>query len=173
MYNSFFRSHYEVGILAWGGIKASKLHKIAMLQKKCVRNVIGRGHRSHCDPIFSALELLKFGDLFKYNCSKFMHKLKYGKVPPSFHNFFTSMSAPDRTKSFLAPEPKNVFLHQFPNVFLINEWNSLPLKLKLNEKHNSFKNSLSLSFLSKYPAAIKCKSRTCTDCFPPVIYLDR
>ena len=89
MYNSFFRSHCEFGILAWGGIKASKLHKITMLQKKCVRNVIGRGHRSHCDPIFSALELLKFGDLFKYNWSKFMHKLKYGKVPPSFHNFFT------------------------------------------------------------------------------------
>ena len=33
IYNSLFRSHMEFGILAWGGISASKLDKVTKLQK--------------------------------------------------------------------------------------------------------------------------------------------
>ena len=173
MYNSFFRSHCEFGIMAWGGVRPSKLKKICKLQKKCVRNVIGKGHRAHCDPIFSALELLKFEDLFKFNCSSFMHKYTYGKAPSSFQNFFIPVHFPNRTKSYMVQKYKNEFLTHFPSYFLINEWNANAQKMKLNESHNSFKKSLELSLFSKYPAAVKCNSRGCTDCFPPVIYLAR
>ena len=34
LYNSMFKSHLEFGILAWGGIKPSKLKCITNLQKK-------------------------------------------------------------------------------------------------------------------------------------------
>ena len=74
IYNSLFRSHMEFGILAWGGISPSKLDKITKLQKKCVRNVAGKAHNSHTDPIFSKLRLLKFSDTFQYSSSLFMHK---------------------------------------------------------------------------------------------------
>ena len=100
-----------------------------------------------------------------------MHKYTYGKVPSSFQNFFRPMTLPNRTKSYLKTKAKNDFLMQFPSYFLINEWNDNPQKMKLKESHNSYKNSLELSLLSKYPAAVKCNSRSCTDCFPPVIYL--
>ena len=59
----------EFGILAWGGINKTKLSKIINLQKKCVRNVAGKQYRSHTDPIFSKLGILKFDDLLQYNSS--------------------------------------------------------------------------------------------------------
>ena len=102
-----------------------------------------------------------------------MHKYTYGKLPKSFYNFFKALSLPNRTKSYIVEKPKNDFLKQFPNFFLVNDWNGYPLKLKLNESHKSFKNALYSSLLSEYPAAVVCKSKSCTDCFPPVIYLDR
>ena len=102
-----------------------------------------------------------------------MHKYSYGKVPNSFCNFFNPFSIPNRTKSFVLENPENKFLEQFPNYFLVKEWNSCLLKLKLTESHKSFKNSLQESLISKYPNTVVCKSKSCTDCNPPVIYLAR
>ena len=89
----------EFGILAWGGIALSKLKKITNLQKKCVCNVANKMYRSHSDPIFSTLGILKFDDLFKLNCSLFIHKYMNDKVPESFQNVFTNSLLVDKTKS--------------------------------------------------------------------------
>ena len=89
LYNSLFRSHLEFGLLAWWGLSSNKLLKIINTQKKCVRNVAGKGHRSHTGPIFSSLGLLKFNDMFEYQCSIFMHKYLHNKLPSSFDNKFT------------------------------------------------------------------------------------
>ena len=173
MYNSFFRSYCDYGILAWGGVKPSKLKKITKLQKKCVRNIAGRGHRTHTDPLFSTFNILKFDDLFKFNCSVFMHKYIYGKLPSSFCNFFNEFPPPNRTKSLIVDKFKNVFLNQFPSTFLPKLWNEIDVILKNTSSHNKFKDSLYFSFISKYPPSIKCFDKTCPDCYPPVIYLSR
>ena len=69
LYNSLCRPHMEFGIIGWAGTKTTQLKGITQVQKKCVRNVAGKGYRSHTDPIFSKLGILKFTDLFTYNCS--------------------------------------------------------------------------------------------------------
>ena len=91
MYNSFFKCYCDFGILAWGGVKPSKIHKIVQLQKKCIRNVAGKGHRTHADPLFSAFRALKFEDMFKYSCATFMHKCVQSRVPSSFHGFLNAL----------------------------------------------------------------------------------
>ena len=81
LYNSMFKSHLEFGIIAWGGIKSSKLKCITNLQKKCIRNVANKSFRSHTDPLFEYLNILKFEDLYKFNCILFMHKYAYARLP--------------------------------------------------------------------------------------------
>ena len=85
LYNSIFRPHLEFGIIAWGGVKASQLKNINILQKKCIRNVANKQYRSHTDPLFSSLEIMKFKDLYKYNCILFMHKYAYARHPNTIH----------------------------------------------------------------------------------------
>ena len=165
LYNSLFRSHLEFGILAWGGLSSNKLLKITNTQKKCVRNVAGKGHRSHTGPIFSSLGLLKFNDLFKHQCSIFMHKYLHNKLPNSFDNTFTPLAAPNRTNSYQLGILRKKYLSHFPTYQLPITWNSNCLSLKCTTNGTSFKNNLKELILATYPPAVKCNSRSCPDCY--------
>ena len=173
MYNSFFKCYCDFGILAWGGVKPSKIHKIVQLQKKCIRNVAGKGHRTHADPLFSAFRALKFEDMFKYSCATFMHKYVQSRVPSSFHGFLNALPPPNRTNGFHLDLTQNKFLEQFPTFFLPKIWNKLPLNLKNMESHGCFKREMQTLLLSSYPPEYKCSDKKCPDCRPQVIYLAR
>ena len=166
LYNSLFRSHMEFGIMAWGGVSSNKLKKITTIQKKCIRNVAGRKHRSHTDPLFSFLNIMKFEDLFKYNCSNFMHKYILNKQPESFKDMFQPLSEPNRTNGYIIPRVKSKFLDQFPTSFLPKIWNENSLNQKHIKSINSFKNSLQKLFISKYPPHVNCESSFCDECNP-------
>ena len=177
LYNSLFRPYLEFGILAWGGapykefgtmtwggVNATKLKGITNLQKKCVRNVAGKQFRSHTEPIFSSLKILKFTDLFKFNCSTFMHKLVLGKQPDSFQTMFTPLDGANRTKKFLTSISKNNFISQFPTIFLPKIWKANSLELKNIPKHKSFKTDLQNFFISQYNTHVNCHDPMCPDC---------
>ena len=154
----------EFGIIAWGGIASSKLNKVIMVQKKCVRNVAGKGYRSHTDPLFSKFSIMKLEDLFVYSSCSFMHKWINGKSPISFKNTFTTLPNPNRTNSLQLEKYKNNFLLQFPSHFLPKLWNLNPVDLKLTESHKTFKKLLKEVIVSKYSTHVKCNSVTCPDC---------
>ena len=48
--------------------------------------------REHSTPLFSALNLLKFNDIVKFQTVTFMHDFSQGNLPPSFDSFFLSIS---------------------------------------------------------------------------------
>ena len=150
--------------MTWGGVNATKLKGITNLQKKCVRNVAGKQFRSHTEPIFSSLKILKFTDLFKFNCSTFMHKLVLGKQPDSFQTMFTPLDGANRTKKFLTSISKNNFISQFPTIFLPKIWNANSLELKNIPKHKSFKTDLQNFFISQYNTHVNCHDPMCPDC---------
>ena len=106
-------------------MKSSKLKKISKLQKRCVRNIAGKGHRSHSDPLFSKFDILKFEDLFKFNCSVFMHKYVLVKLSLSFGNFLQEMAPPNRTKGFVIDKVKSDYLYQFPSYFYLTKFPDL------------------------------------------------
>ena len=98
------------------------LMSLIKMQKKCIRNVAGKNARSHTDPLFSSLNILKFEDLFKYNCSCFMNKYSLNLVPASFKNLFTPLGVPNRTHGYQIEKTKYVLLKQFPPYFLPKLW---------------------------------------------------
>ena len=164
LYNSLFRSHMEFSILSYGNVKNTKLKKIINIQKKCIRNVAGKGHRAHTDPLFSALNVLKFEDLFRYNCFCFIHKYFLNRLPDSFKDKYLPFFSPNRTNSLQISKAKNDYLKQFPAFFLPIFWNKNSLENKLLESHTTFKKAIYEEFISNYPPAFKCKSKTCPDC---------
>ena len=58
------QSQLQYGILAWG-FDHSRLDN---LQKRIIRIITQSKYKSHCDPLFKALEILKIKDLFELNC---------------------------------------------------------------------------------------------------------
>ena len=175
LYNSLFRSHLEFGILAWGGVPPAKLKGIINLQKKCVRNVSGKKYRSHTDPIFSSLNLLKFPDIFNYNCTLFMHKIILGTQPESFAGMFAPLGTgpSSRTTNFQTLIAKNKFSNQFPSIFLPRIWNSNKLEHKkvhtqgpCTKKfiHGKLKKSVYNSMIAEYNPNVHCHDPECPDC---------
>ena len=119
-----------------------KLKKITTLQKKCIRNVAGKGHRSHTGPLCAALNILKFEDLYRYNCLNFMHRYVTNRQPSSFIDFFSPFPNPNRTKGFHEDKLRLVFLSQFPTYQLPKLWNLTCLTNKQIESHKVFKKTV-------------------------------
>ena len=117
------------------------------------REGTGKGHRAHTDPLFSALNILKFEDLFRYNCSCLIHKFFLNRLPDSFKNKYLPFFIPNRTNSLQVSKPKNDFLKQLPAYFLPLVWNKNSPESKLLESHTTFKKSIYEEFISNYPPA--------------------
>ena len=150
LYNSLIRPHLEYGILAWGGAKISRLRKLIISQKRAVRNIARKPSTHHSEPLFSSLELLKFPDLFRYNCSLFMYKYTYNYLPLSFSGMFTPLSQPNRTLSYKLPRSKNSFVDQLPAAILPRIWNDLERESKTTSSVNVFKRNLYKSIIENY-----------------------
>ena len=168
IYNSLVRSHMEFGILSWGTALQGKLKHIVQLQKKCIRNVAGKDIRSHTDPLFKKLNILKFYDLVKYNQCTFMHKLLNGKQPDSFDNFF--IKAPNfesdtnrRCFCYVVDLLKNKTVGRFPTATLPRTWNSIDQSLKLVDSHSVFKKDIYYSLIDQYPTSVNCRNKSCPD----------
>ena len=90
LYFSMVQSQLQYGILAWG-FDHSRLNKI---QKRIIRIITRSKYKSHRDPLFKALEILKIKDLFEFNCLKFLYNFKKGLLPKYFMSFRCTPRSP-------------------------------------------------------------------------------
>ena len=74
-------------IQVWGSTYQTHLSKLVILQKKIVRIIHGVPPRTHTEPLFSELNILKVSNLYKYSIALFMYKLNYSKLPDIFPMF--------------------------------------------------------------------------------------
>ena len=139
LYTSLFQTHLDYSILAIGALPKYKLKPIINIQRKCLRNVANVDCFHNADSIFHRLSLLKFEDLFKSACNKFVFKFIRNKLPSSFSCFLTPMGMQNRTNSFITKKTKGKFLEQFPSHFLPQIWNDNSLESKMAKSLNSLK----------------------------------
>jgi hypothetical protein len=72
LYTAFIQPYLQCGILSWG---SSNNDRIFLLQKRAVRLVSGAKYKSHTDPIFKRLGILKINDIYKLKLSKLYNKI--------------------------------------------------------------------------------------------------
>ena len=126
--------------------------------------------RSHTDPLFDQLSILRFEDLFKYNVCSFLHKFITKRLPPSFQSTFTLLRETDQHNNrdsfynFKVEAPKNKALNTFPRVVFLPIWNSLGSILQSTESHKVFKNNLQKDLISKYGEFVSCENILCEEC---------
>ena len=165
IYNCLFKPHLEYAIAAWGGIPKSKLNGLINIQKRCVRNIAGKKSRSHTDPIFKDLGILKLKDLFELNCAVIMYDIVYKHEFNNLGGIF-QLSHSTRTKNIILESCKKEFLKHFPTWWLPRIWNEYPNDLKQLSTKNSFKHVIYCMLTSKYiENPKKCKNLTCPDCY--------
>ena len=72
LYYTLLHSYITYGIQALGNGNTKKLE---ILQKRALRIINKKRHRSHTDPLFKSQQILKIVDVFKLQASLFMYDI--------------------------------------------------------------------------------------------------
>ena len=166
VYNSLFKSHLQYGILAWGRVPVKKLQKIISIQKKCIRNVANKDFRSHTEPIFCKMKLMKFHDILFYESLIYMHNYVYARLPNSLLNMFTPLKTNGRNGNYLLKKYKGIFLDRFPSAYLPKTWNNISNEIKNTHQFSLARNKIKKYIFANYEdTQNKCKYELCPDCY--------
>lgn len=112
-----------------------RLKRLAILQKKCIRNVCNKPFNEKSSPLFKTLNILKLTDLYKVQVCKLMCAYTHGLSPSGLQNLFIANSAFHDHNTRIRNEPRvpvrssaslsRTFLYIGPKL-----WVELPLYLR-------------------------------------------
>ena len=88
LYFSLIYPYLVYCISVWGSTYSSNLNRIFILQKKCIRIISKSSYDAHTEPLFKALRILKFADIYKFQVGKMMFLFRKGLLPSAFCNMF-------------------------------------------------------------------------------------
>ena len=132
-------------------------------------NVAKKNFRSHSEPLFKQLGILKFPDKLSYCRCVFMHKYRHGKVPVSFSGIFTDTKMTDEMQSlhndynYLNEPAIKKCLENFPLKQIIFNWNAMSIELKSTAELAEFELLLKEKYLSQYSLETDCQDN-CYSC---------
>ena len=141
IYKSLILPNLTYGLLLWG----VHLQGISVLQKKTIRVVTDNTYKSHTEPIFKRIWIIKCNDMFLLNKLKFLHKLFHNNLSVYFEGYWEHFTKPKQEynlRSRILPVPRihHVYaesLSVYQLINLLNEFdNSVIIKLK--ERSHSF-----------------------------------
>ena len=122
--------------------------------------------RSHSEPLFAQMKLMKFKDIHDYESLMFMHNYVYARLPNSMLNMFTPLKTSGRNGNYLLKRYKGTFLDRFPSSYLTKIWNNIGQDFKNTHKFSSAKAKITKNILQSYKETHgKCDFNLCPDCF--------
>lgn len=90
LYYSTFHCHLIYGLLAYSSACQTDLKSIITKQKFAVRSIVGASYNAHTSPIYKELNIMPFDSLINYFSLQFMADFKYGRLPRSFQNTWST-----------------------------------------------------------------------------------
>ena len=132
-------------VVVWGGTYSTHLDNLQKLQKRAVRLLTGAPYDSHSSPIFYALKILKFPDIYKFNLCVYMYQ-QIGIGNYSVQHYLNTRNRHLATTKYhrLSTTQHSVSFNG-PKIY-----NSLPNHLKNIDSLPRFKKELKLHFLNSY-----------------------
>jgi hypothetical protein len=132
IYNSYFQSHLQYGIIFWGNSTDS--HKIFKIQKRALRIMSHTSNLNSCRPIFQQLKILPLFSLYIYELVRFCKKNHSMFVPNNqFHNYTTRHGLDLRF-----PKHRTSLLEKGVLYASIKYFNVLPAELRNEPSYSRF-----------------------------------
>ena len=157
------------GIQAWGN--STSITKLGVLQKRVIRIINKKRHRSHTDPIFKSESILTISDLYKLHVSLFMFDLQNGSLPISFKTYIqqsetaTHYTMYTRQHGLLKKErARTTFSSKLPKHNFTNIWNNISGNIRNAVNRRLFEFMLHNYYTDKYESLVICTNPTCPDC---------
>ena len=146
LYNSFFMSFAQYGIIVWGNTLASYTNPVYKLQKKLVRIISSQP---------ASLELLRITDVFQLKLLTFVFETVNRISPRCFDDFFLLNSSVHEyntrqaSKGDLFLAQKNTLQYGLNSIRYKGAklWNEIPVELRSSYSKASFKIKVKMYFL--------------------------
>ena len=129
IYHALFESHLTYGISVWGGVSGSKLNKIFIVQKLCIRVLFGDREsylakfktcarvrpreseklaakfysREHTKPLFNEYNLLAVRNLYHYFCTVDVFNILKFRQPITLYEMY-QLSHRETSLALILPE---------------------------------------------------------------------
>jgi hypothetical protein len=155
LYYSLVHSHLNYGTILWGAAYRYRLHKLEIIQKRCIRNVCNASYNAHSDPLFKRLAIPKLIDVNKIQLCKFMFCYIHEQLPTplltifatnvEIHNYKTRRQFDPHVQMRHSSNIAKTFIHQSPKL-----WLELPIVIKSSNTAKSFSNRLTKYLISQY-----------------------
>ena len=163
-------SHLTYGIIAWGNAGQGIIHKTITLQKRVILTIHSAGYNSHTDPLFSKSNILKFADLYEYQCALFMFDYTHNKLPNSFCSKFpfnrdiqTNRETRQSNLLFI-PRSMSNFANKLPLLNFPKLWNKWANTSSHSRTRAQFKRRVKSMLITAYPTRVNCNNAYCKDC---------
>jgi len=155
IYFCLVHSHIAYGIMIWGTAFQYRLHRLVILQKKCIRNVSKKPFNEVTSPLYKQLNIPKLSDIFYIQLGKCMYLYNNGYLSPTLRNLFTINAEvhDHNTRQRFDPHvvarttcaASKTFIHEGPKF-----WLSLPPSLQSSTSKKSFNYHIKQHIISSY-----------------------
>ena len=150
LYNAFFMSFLQYGIVAWGQTFDSYIEPLFKLQKRAVRAISHQSFLAHTLPIFTDLKLLRIADIFKLRLLSFVYEAINKSAPDCFHDFFSLTSSihchntRQSTRGDLFLTKLNTLQYGLKSIRYLGakQWNEIPATIRISSSKFLFKKRL-------------------------------
>ena len=93
LYYSLIYPFLTYGVHVWGLTFPSFLTQLSIVQKKAIRIISFSEPKSHSEPLFKSLNLLKVNDLIEFQILSFIYQWSHKLLPPCFSEYFKFTSS--------------------------------------------------------------------------------
>ena len=148
LYHSFIHCYINYCPLIFSNAFANHLKPLEVAQKKCIRIIANVNPRTHSEPIFHDLDILKVCDVYKFNLGSYMFK-NAGNYFSSIsnHNYMTRSGTEFYVPAF---QRLTLTLNQSLAYQLPNNWNQIPGEIKEAANLKQFKKKYKKFLLDRY-----------------------
>ena len=149
LYNSMIKSHLQYCIMTWCNGNKTMVKKLQSSVNKFIRLIFKLNYRDSVKTLMQQYSLLTIHQLEELETASFMYKYLHDDLPVTFRNLLddnqlaSSTSRQTRSQSNLFPLfcrielTKQSLKYRGPLT-----WNSIPVTIRQNKSHNSFKKAI-------------------------------
>ena len=141
-YHGYIQSRVRYGIMFWGN--STDFHKIFVLQKRCLRNIMGMKQIESCRPVFLERNILTLISIYIYESVIFIKENKDLFTDCDRNHIYNTRNKTDLTQ----PKAKFTYIAKNVKCSIIKVFNKLPIELR-NLPTNKLKHKLKNLLLQK------------------------
>ena len=149
LYNSMIKSHLQYCIMTWCNGNKTMVKKLQSSVNKFIRLIFKLNYRDSVKTLMQQYSLLTIHQLKELETASFMYKYLHDELPVTFRNLLDDNQLASNTSRQIGSQS-----NQFPRFCRIEltkqslkyrgplTWNSIPVAIRQNKSHNSFKKAI-------------------------------